>query len=200
MERRARRVTFSLFPCSLSMAIDDRRTNRTGRGPAAPSATSLRAPRCQHGAVTYFADLSPYSYGLDGRHDHLVEQPDAVNVGWLGTGHEFPAGQAPGWLVPGILKLVAGARVNQTRGYHVCDLCQCSRLPPIEMELDGRKEALGDAEIRARGADGTLYAAPSLIAHYVAEHGYRPPDGFIEAIRETAQAGQQGEIPPADRG
>jgi hypothetical protein len=86
-----------------------------------------RASRCQHGAVTYFADLSPYSYGLGGRHDHLVEQPDAVNVGWLGAGHEFPAGQAPGWLVPGILKLVAGGRVNQMRGYHVCDLCQFSQ-------------------------------------------------------------------------
>ncbi len=50
--------------------------------------------------VTYFADLSPYSYAPNGRDDDLVEQPDAVNIGWLGAGHEFPAGQAPEWLVP----------------------------------------------------------------------------------------------------
>jgi hypothetical protein len=150
--------------------------------------------------VTYFADLSPYSYGLDGRHDHLVEQPDAVNIGWLGAGHEFPAGQAPGWLVPGILKVVTGGLVNLMRGYHVCDLCQPPHWPPpIEMEFDGRKEGLGNGEIRVRGADGTLYAAPSLIAHYVAEHRYLPPDGFIEAIREASHPGQPGSSPPADQ-
>jgi hypothetical protein len=31
--------------------------------------------------VTYFADLSPYCYAVNGRHDDLVEHPDAVNIG-----------------------------------------------------------------------------------------------------------------------
>jgi hypothetical protein len=73
-------------------------------------------------SVTYFADLSACSYALNGRDDDLVGQPDAVNIGWLGAGHEFPVGQAPGWLVPGILKLVTGGLVNLMRGYHVCHM------------------------------------------------------------------------------
>jgi hypothetical protein len=149
-------------------------------------------------SVTYFADLSPYSYALNGRHDHLVEQPDAVNIGWLGAGHEFPAGQARVWLVPGILKLVTGGLVNLMRGYHMCHLCQRPYWPPIEMGFGGHEQMLGNGEIRVRGANGTLYAAPSLIAHYVAEHSYLPPDGFIDAIREAAHVGKPGSSPLAD--
>ena len=32
------------------------------------------------------------------------------------------------------------------------------------------------------GATGRVYAAPTLIWHYVTEHGYRPPDEFIDAV------------------
>jgi hypothetical protein len=67
-------------------------------------------------SVTYFADLSAYSYALNGRDDDLVEQPGAVNIGWLDAGHEFPTGQAPGWLVPDILKLVTGGLVKPDAG------------------------------------------------------------------------------------
>ena len=52
--------------------------------------------------VTYFADLSPYRYPLNGRRDDLAEHQTRSTFGWLGAGHEFPAGQAPEWLVPGI--------------------------------------------------------------------------------------------------
>ena len=61
------------------------------------------------------------------------------------------------------------------RGYHMCRLCRRPYWPPIEVEFDGRHQMLGNGEIRVRGADGTLYAAPSLIAQYVGEHGYLPP-------------------------
>jgi hypothetical protein len=139
--------------------------------------------------VTYFADLSAYSYALNGRNDDRVEQPDAVNIGWLDAGHEFPTGQAPGWLVPGLLTLVTGGLVNLMRAYHMCHMCQRPHWPLTEMKFGERGQMLGNGEIRVRGADGTLYAAPALIAHYVAEHSYLPPDGFIEAIREASRTG-----------
>ncbi len=150
-------------------------------------------------SVTYFADLSPYSFLLNGLHDEFVEQPVAVNIGWLGAGHEFPVGEAPEWLVPGILKLVAHDLVNLTRGYHQCHLCEDPCWPPTGTEFSGEQQTLGNGEIRVRGADGTLYAAPSLIGHYVAEHAYLPPDGFIEAIREAARTGAPSSDPPAGR-
>jgi hypothetical protein len=80
--------------------------------------------------------------------------------------------------------------VNRTRGYHRCELC-----PPSESSADGHTQApceagaypLGDAEIRVRGKDGQVFAAPNLIAHYVAQHSYKPPESFaLAAIRAAA--------------
>lgn len=40
---------------------------------------------------------------------------------------------------------------------------------------------LGQAEIRVAGGD-LIYAAPTLIYHYVEAHDYRPPVEFIERV------------------
>jgi hypothetical protein len=40
----------------------------------------------------------------------------------------------------------------------------------------------GNGELRIPGDPGTAYAAPSLITHYVAAHGYRPPRALIVAV------------------
>jgi hypothetical protein len=71
------------------------------------------------------------------------------------------------------------------RGWHRCDLCVDAPYP-LAMEIDGVTVPLGDAEIRVRGRNGTTYAAPSLIAHYVAEHHYAPPEEFLAAVRESS--------------
>ncbi len=46
----------------------------------------------------------------------------------------------------------------------------------------GGELVLGSAEIRVFGSNGVTYAAPDMIYHYVAEHEYKPPDEFIEAV------------------
>jgi hypothetical protein len=126
--------------------------------------------------MTYFAELSPYAYWPDA--------DEAVNVGWLSAGHDHPVGAVPEGLVAAALRAVAQRPVNRTRGWHRCELCADPDYP-IRMSVDGRELALGDAEIRVTDRDGTVYAAPSLVAHYIAEHSYRPPDGFIEALLEN---------------
>ncbi|MEU3075515.1 hypothetical protein [Streptomyces laurentii] len=58
------------------------------------------------------------------------------------------------------------------RGFHVCNLC-----------LRARSGApRGNGEIRVPGESGITYAAPDLITHYVAAHGYRPPQVFVDAV------------------
>jgi hypothetical protein len=42
--------------------------------------------------------------------------------------------------------------------------------------------ALSSTEIRVVGRDGRVYAAPGLVCHYVAAHGYQPPQEFVEAV------------------
>jgi|HubBroStandDraft_3_1064219.scaffolds.fasta_scaffold12870_1 hypothetical protein len=142
--------------------------------------------------MTYFADLTPYSYmralppGTEGDPELSTE---GLNVGWLEPGHSYPTGEVPDAAVAGVLRRVISHRVNVMRGWHDCGLCPWPENSdpavypePTEMEVDGTAVFLGHCEIRVRDEAGVLYAAPSLVAHYMGEHHYLPPAGFLEAV------------------
>jgi len=149
--------------------------------------------------VSYFEDLTPYRY--------IRSDEDAVNVGWLSAGHPFPVGQADQAEVAEVLRLVRDEPVQRTRGWHRCDLCERPDLPdrtsaaPVEMDLDGTPVYLGDCEIRVRDTSAVVYAAPSLLAHYMAIHDYVPAGlpayaapGQIVQIACTFQATAIGQV------
>jgi len=50
------------------------------------------------------------------------------------------------------------------------------------LEWRGHSVSMGNGEIRVPAADGSLFAAPTLIGHYVAVHGYLPPAEFLYAL------------------
>lgn len=58
---------------------------------------------------------------------------------------------------------------RKSRGFHVCPFC--SQDAP----------ETGNGEIHVAGTD-CVYVAPALVGHYVTNHGYRPPEAFIEAV------------------
>jgi hypothetical protein len=131
--------------------------------------------------VTYYADLTPYTYDTDnGIPDTPARQADVplLNVGWLCRERDYPKGRAPAGLAAALHRAAATDRVQQTRGYHFCPWC-VSRLA-------GRLGhcARGSAEIRVVG-DGVVYAAPELIAHYVEAHDYLPPEEFVHAVMSS---------------
>jgi hypothetical protein len=74
--------------------------------------------------------------------------------------------------------------VNQTRGIHCCPFCKGEVLPT------------GSYEMRVAGAC-EVYAAPSLVHHYVVAHGYRPPDEFIAAVMAWNDHTAEPFLPPA---
>lgn len=125
--------------------------------------------------VAYYADLSPYEYTN-------TDLP-MLNVGWLAAGHEFRTGGVPNEVLSRLLRL-ADAQVNIMRGVHDCEFC--AEESPIRMAAPNERGyvALGMGEIRVTGDCGRLYAAPSLILHYIQAHDYRPPDDFIRAVEE----------------
>lgn len=129
--------------------------------------------------MAFFPDLSPYSYGhYDGEND--------LNVGWLEAGHDFQRGAVPDGLVEALL-VCCTRPVRLYRGMHVCAMCDRGT---FTMRLDGprgREVSLGNGEIRIRDSDGRWYAAPTLVAHYVAHHEYLPPQGFVDAVLERAR-------------
>jgi hypothetical protein len=127
--------------------------------------------------MTWFADLSPYSYFL-----HPGE-PRSVNVGWLAREYAFEQ-QVPSGSVLDALWNFCTISVRQTRGLHDCDLCGPEHRCFIA-ERHGRRIRLGSAEIAVISRSGTIYSAPDLIYHYVRTHNYRPPDGFLWSLLEA---------------
>lgn len=134
--------------------------------------------------MTYFPDLTPYSYLPD---DPGKPSPDLphLNVGWLDAAHPFPTGECPDGLIEALTRL-SRVRVQQTRGYHFCELCL--KLQPENAQDFGtlmEQVARGSAEVRVPARD-VAYAVPELITHYVQAHSYLPPTEFCLAALAAA--------------
>jgi hypothetical protein len=106
----------------------------------------------------YFPDLSRYAYW--GR------EPNTYNVGWLDATHPYPTGDVPTEAVERLHAFLE-IPVRPMLGAHRCELCH--------------NTSWGN-EIRIFGQGEIVYAAPTMIYHYVVDHHYRPPDEFIQAI------------------
>lgn len=124
---------------------------------------SARFWRTKFHLMAFFEDLTPYTY-----FDPEREAPGTVNIGWLDAAHLFPTGPTSDEFQDKLGRLCE-LRVQQTRGSHPCELCS------------GRDRPVSSSEMRVAGSR-RVYAAPSLVHHYVAAHGYRPPEEFIEAV------------------
>lgn len=113
-----------------------------------------------------------------------------MNVGWLDRDHEFPTGVIDPLFARKLVQLCVEHRMNVTRGWQNCQLCpwggmeraRAAGLYPIRIGHEGEQYALGDAEIRVTHADGSVFAAPNLVAHYVLEHHYAPPAAFVDGV------------------
>jgi hypothetical protein len=123
----------------------------------------------------YSQDLAPYMHGLPST------LPDVATVDWLSAGHDFAIGDIESDMVRGIQGLLSSNRVNEARGFHLCELCPARE--PIKVASNGGSTLLGAAEVWLPSADESIvFAAPDLLFHYVVAHSYRPPRQFLEAV------------------
>ena len=129
--------------------------------------------------MAYFKDLSPYRYAG-------IHQQGILHVGWLDGSHPFPKGEVSGEALEAMEEL-AKFPVEEYRGFHTCEICE----PPegltvtdFDNWLAWAEPRSGNGEIRVRHGDFT-FAAPTLIVHYIKEHGYCPPDEFLQALEES---------------
>lgn len=111
-----------------------------------------------------------------------------MNVGWLDPKHEFRTGQ-PSEELLAILWNYCKVCVAEARGIHHCEFCPGRYI--YYADRDGEFLSLGASEIRVFGRDSAIYAAPSLIYHYVSHHHYEPPAEFVEALLEGPAAPDQ---------
>ena len=141
--------------------------------------------------MTYFADLSEYSYLQT---EETGSQPK--NVGWLGPEADFETADPDAELLEALWQFCS-VSVIQTRGQHDCHLC-----PPHKSnhaERGGKRLLLGSAEIRVYSCTGDVYAAPNLVYHYVSAHRYRPPELFLDAVKTGPRPPNQEYFPRAKR-
>ena len=130
--------------------------------------------------MTYFADFSPYGY-------FRQEKPRSVyNIGWLDAAQEFATGPVDAEIVSR-LEQISCHSVNQTRGLHDCNIC--SSEISITYKLADKTLLLGGAEIRVFSAEGDIFAAPTMLLHYITVHNYLPPPSFLNAVKN-------GPVPP----
>lgn len=144
--------------------------------------------------MTYFEDLSEYTYSetdivsTDGGYVERQPRYRRLNVGWLDAPHPVPTGEVPEWLPDKLLDLAAGPLVNATRGFHLCTYCDSFDWARLTVPHGAGTVSMGHAELRVPGEGQVVYAAPTLIWHYVSEHGYRPPAPFIDALKTYDQS------------
>jgi hypothetical protein len=131
--------------------------------------------------MAYFSDLSPYDYGHG-------SPPGVVHVGWLDNIHPHRKGIVASHLIEKMKKL-ATSPVECCRGFHVCELCAEPNIVKTSTGIvtgqykEWLKPRSSNGEIRVSSGKIT-YAAPVLITHYIEEHGYLPPEEFLNAIEE----------------
>lgn len=128
--------------------------------------------------MSHYADLSEYCY-----HDGRYYAPGTVNIGWLDAGHEFER-CTPTDEVLNRLWEFCKVSVAQMRGGHACEFCSERSDYP---QWGGERLLLGTSEIRVFSRAGAIYAAPTLIFHYMRDHSYRPPDEFVRALIDGPQ-------------
>jgi hypothetical protein len=128
--------------------------------------------------MTYFPDLSPYTYTPYDTQAGFI----TLNIGWLEPTEHHTTGVTSLDFQTRLLTFCShDATVNHCLGYHFCPFCT-NRDDIVRINWEDKEIFLGSGEIRAIGSS-VLYAAPTLIYHYIVVHNYQPPAEFIDAVQ-----------------
>jgi hypothetical protein len=125
--------------------------------------------------MAFFHDLTPYTY-LKSAKDYGI----ALNVGWLSGGQPYAHGNVSEEFLNN-LWLHCKVPVHTTRGLSPCEISQ-ECVYPVVAEFNMESLRLGSAEIRVLAREGTIFAAPDMIFHYITVHRYLPPNKFLDAV------------------
>jgi hypothetical protein len=129
----------------------------------------------------YFSDLTPYTY-------YHRAANGALNVGWLAKGHPFHQGEVSDQFLDALWRFCQEPVIIH-RGFHTCEFCDMPAREVPTATHAGSTLRIGYQEIRAFGESDTVFAAPTLIFHYVTAHRYQPPAIFIDAVLTGPQPG-----------
>ena len=129
--------------------------------------------------MTCYGDLTEYSY-----HRSKFYRPGTNNIGWLGEGSEFVIAEPTDEILDRVWQHCK-ISIAYMSGIHRCEFCDAS----YYAERNGEYLLLGASEIRVFSPRGEIYAAPTLVYHYMSSHHYAPPHEFLRALYEGPAAG-----------
>ena len=125
--------------------------------------------------MPHFDDLKPND--VFGRWSDVL-----VSVGWLDDAHDYPRGiVSPEFFRALVRLLVDPWQPGVFPGRAPCALCRFSGGPGT-LAFEGSSIRLGSANLFVPGPPGTVFVAPSLVAHTIDAHGYAPPEVFQQAV------------------
>lgn len=123
-------------------------------------------------AMAYFADLDTTT--------QITRGPHVRAIGWLSAKHTYPRGSSSAAFIDRLRSLcqrwiesVGALDWPVAAGPHTCELCNQFR-------------ASGYIGVPAGEA---LFVAPEMVAHYVEQHGYLPPEEFVDAVLASPAPG-----------
>lgn len=133
--------------------------------------------------MTWYSDLSPCDYfGTSEPHRLLA-------VGWLTEDKSFPQGQVAPEVLSKIERLAESAlHIFVYRGFHICELCGPLANENL-VDADRRRvQSSSHLNIFVPCAD-KIFVAPQCLPHYIAAHGYCPPEEFCKAVLRCPEPG-----------
>lgn len=102
-----------------------------------------------------------------------------VAVGWIEEAG-FPTGDVPDEFIEKLIAAYPSKIIpDGTRGWHTCTLCHV--LMPKPEWKEQVVEVAGHGHYLVRH-ENLVYMAPALLLHYILDHGYQPPQEFIDAV------------------
>lgn len=123
--------------------------------------------------MTFIADLRPCSY--------LSDSARVLAVGWLSGDAAVARGDVDDSLFAKLMKLLVEPwQPLAIAGYHDCEFCRFSGSSK-RLTHGGITVEYGATNLFVPGED-VVYAAPSMIVHYIDSHGYAPPSVFRDAV------------------
>jgi hypothetical protein len=119
----------------------------------------------------------------------LPEGLSLVAVGWLGA--TVPStGEVDGEIIDALIKAYESKAIfsDGSAGWHDCELCPGpetwypdGQIGPV-ITWSGRDLRLYGHGHHLLRHGSKVYVVPALILHYIIDHGYCPPDEFLEAV------------------
>lgn len=132
--------------------------------------------------MPYFPELS--FCGYFGK----AEAPKLIAIGWLDEAHPYAQGEVNSAFLERLVDLLIKPWAPRYfLGYADCPFCA---LDSYGVRYKDKRIVVGALNLFVPGA-GFLYAAPSMIAHYILAHNYAPPRQFQEAVLRCPPMGSE---------